>query len=512
MRRLCRAGGPVEGGRGGRRPAVLLTRAVGGREIVERRCALCAAAGVRAGLDLAHARALLPARVTVHVEAHRPDRDAETLQKLACWALRISPTVAPQPPDAIVCDLTGTVRLYGREQRVARSALRAVGRLGFSARAGVASTFGCALAAACYGGETLCVVAPGAERAYLSALPVAAISEDDAMLRAFGELGIERAGQVMDIPRRQLAARFGLALLQRIDRALGLATETIEPVHPPPPLMAERLFDGPTDRIESIEAAARDTLEDLVRQLQSRQRGVRRLDFTIMHPHAAAVVIEVTLSRASGSAKHLWTLVRTRLERVKLAEPVDGLRMAAVRTARLRDAQSIHAVLGDGVGETADESAAVGELTDALVNRLGVERVMRASVRASRLPEASYAFYSVMEDAPGRGDAGGVVSSPRPALLLDAPEPASVMALTPDGPVLEVGWRGARQRAAVCIGPERIGPEWWRWRGTFSARRAALAAPPPERDYFAVQLASGVWLWVCRQAGTTRWFVHGVWA
>lgn len=494
---------------------MLLTRAVGGREVVARCCPGAAASGVRAGLDLAQARAVLPHGATLHTQPHRPDREAESLHRLACWALRISPTVAPDPPDGLLLDLTGTSRLYGREQRTARSAARAINRLGLRVRAATASTFACAVAVARFGHERIAVVPVGDERAALTALPVAALTQDPFTLAAFGELGIERVGQVLNLPRRQLAARFGMALLNQIDRSLGHATETISPVHPPPPIRSELLFDGPTDRIESVEAAAQDVLADLVRQLAAQQRGVRRLEFTLQRPQGEPERLTIELSRASANAGHLWRLLRTRLDRVDMGSQVEGLVAHAERTARLIDRQAAHAHLG------ADEPAATryeaaGELTDTLVNRLGPESVLRATLHPSHLPERSFKACSVMQPAPPLVNLR--CAGERPTILLHPPEPAEVIALTPDGPVLEIGWRGGegsgggvgctRQRVTACTGPERIGAEWWRWRGDPAAPGLP---PPPDRDYFAVQLESGLWLWVCRQVDTPRWFVHGVW-
>lgn len=107
------------------------------------------------------------------------------------------------------------------------------------------------------------------------------------------------------------------------------------------------------------------------------------------------------------------------------------------------------------------------------------------------------------------------IPADRPTLLLSSPESAQVMVLTPDGPVLELRWRGTNWRIVACIGPERIAAEWWRHAGDGSGSRVAGAAGtslPPDRDYFAVQAESGRWLWICRQVGTTRWFVHGLWS
>jgi protein ImuB len=248
-----------------------------------------------------------------------------------------------------------------------------------------------------------------------------------------------------------------------------------------------------------------------VERLLERRRGVRRLDVLVLRPRSGPETLTVELSRASVSGKHLWTLVRSRLERVDLSEPVDGLRATATRTAPLRDRQMVEGRL-NSAERTRSISAAVGELTDTLISRLGPDRVVRFAVRASHVPERT----AVEQSAIQTPKKSGVETAPgeRPTVLLDSPEPVSVMALTPDGPVLEIGRGGVRERVTACIGPERIGPEWWRWRGTLDAPdRGPRAGPPADRDYFAVQVASGQWLWVCRQVGTSppRWFVHGEW-
>ena len=71
-----------------RRTAILLTERQGSRELIACRCAGTAEFGVAPGMDLSHARSLIPAHVQTHVEEHRPLRDEAMLQRLAGWALR----------------------------------------------------------------------------------------------------------------------------------------------------------------------------------------------------------------------------------------------------------------------------------------------------------------------------------------------------------------------------------------------------------------------------------------
>mgnify|MGYP001419708152 CR=1 FL=1 len=102
-----------------------------------------------------------------------------------------------------------------------------------------------------------------------------ALGVDGATAQKLAEVGIERVGEVLAMPRGALAARFGEGLLLRIDRALGRGIETIEAVRPVPPPAVERVFEGPTDRVEAIEHTVRGLLGEVAAELARRVcRGV----------------------------------------------------------------------------------------------------------------------------------------------------------------------------------------------------------------------------------------------
>lgn len=486
---------------------ILLTRAASGRERIARRCEMAQAAGISEGMDLAHARSLLPAGSVVHVEPYRPDVDASALHAAACRAIRFSPLVACDAPDGLLIDITGMERLYRNESRLIRAVARYMGRRGFRVRIAAASTFACAWATARYGRYALARVSAKKEREALLPLPVAALRIDPASVQALCEIGMSRIEHVVDLPRASLAARFGPELSGRLDQALGRAGESIEPVRPVPPPRAERVLDGPTDQWASVEAAVRHVLEALIAQLTTSGRGVRLLRLELARPYAKPACDEIMLSRPSRNAKHLWTLVRTRLERMDIGQGVETVTLTAVRTGRLRHRQAGIAALGVA---THEHIAAWGELIDTLTGRLGPENVVRMEAVESHLPERAFRERPVLKFAKQtsvqlRGD--------RPSILLPKPEPAQAIALSPDGPVISLAWRGERWRIITSIGPERIGAEWWRWDAGLAVNaRTRTARPPPDRDYFAVQTETGRWLWACRQVGTGKWFVHGEWS
>lgn len=549
--------GPVErAGRRGRRRAIILTVRDSQRELVARRCEVAASCGLREGMDLAHARSLLSSHVEAVVLEHKPEADAWALRGLARWALRFSPVCSWEGDDGLVIDTTGTELVHGGEGRLLRRIARSVRGLGFeTARVAAASTVGCAWAVSRYGRHALSRVPAGREREAIEGLGIDSLRVAPGVVRGFAEIGITTVGELLRLPRSSIAARFDgddgerPGVLRRLQQALGEVDEYIDPVRPVTPIEHSIVFDGPTDRWESVEAACREAVDGLAKELARRERGVRVLSVELARAYAARCVHEITLSRPSRSGRHLWSMVRSRLEGVDLAGlggdgtgnvsgGVEAITVRAVRSERLRHEQACHEGMGGESHEHREEES-WGELTDALVGRLGADNVVLMQTVESHVPERAFCSRSVME-AVQRGRPGEVMAAWRwrPPVLFERPEAATAMALTPDGPVMSIGWRGRRWSVEWCSMAERVGGEWWakteaevsRCRGAEEkSTRAAqehrgLEGPGPtersggtegsgERDYFVVKtVEQGRVLWVYRSAASGRWFVHGEWS
>src|SRR4029077_8669159 len=101
---------------------------------------------------------------------------------------------------------------------------------GFAARAAIASTIGTAFAAARFGDAG--IVAPGKERTMLAPLSMAALRLPEDTVAALRRVGLKRIGDILDLPRAPLAARFGDAVLRQLARALGEEREPRTPILP----------------------------------------------------------------------------------------------------------------------------------------------------------------------------------------------------------------------------------------------------------------------------------------
>jgi protein ImuB len=299
--------------------------------------------------------------------------------------------------------------------------------------------------------------------------------------------------------RSALASRFDRVLLDRLDRLTGEAFDDILPVRPRPDPQVHMPFDGPTEAWEPILTATHHLLHQLIARLITLDRGLRRLSIQLLLAREAPLTLTIDLSRASQNAAHIWTLVKTRLESLRLHVGVEGVCLTATRTARPQRIQPpLH---GQPDTHTAD-SAAWGELIDTLSQRLGRDRVLTLHPVASHLPERTWREQPALESSPPSSSIDMPLCH-RPTALLPKPEPINVLAMVPDGPVASIEWRGTRHSILSSSAPERISPEWWRARSDHQ---------PPDRDYFSLQTTDGRWLWICRQQITNRWFVHGLWA
>jgi protein ImuB len=494
-------------------PPILLFTMQHNVQVVARCCEHAMMRGVKTGggMTLAHARALIE-HPDIHIEEFNAMRDAEELRKLAAWATRYSPLVSPDPPDGLLIDISGCARYFGGEFKLLRRMIRDLNRLGFYARAASASTFGCAWAAARFAVHDNGVIPPGQEQFFLAPLPIEALRLNEQIIEALHEVEITIIGHLFNLPRHQLTSRYSEEVLLRMDQAVGGAIETIEPVRPRSPLANSHEFDGPVLQLEGIEITIRDLLDELCAALVRQERGVRKLDLELLRIDAEPVWTAITLSRASRNAKHLWTLLWPRVEKMNLGFGVERITLTAARTAKLahqqyqcdiahRDAHPPGLQSGGvGLNSTSEHiDRAAGELIDTLAARFGADRVLRLQPRESHMPEHAFRYRSAMQERSHREISAGITVADRPTILLTRPELVAMEMV--DSSPMRFRWRCFESAVMKWIGPERIADEWWNRnpRG-------------PVRDYFKVQDERGRWLWMFRepQAGG-RWFAHGVW-
>jgi protein ImuB len=469
---------------------------------------LATAAGLRPGMMLADARALMPA---LEVRAAEPERDLELLEGLARWCERYTPYVAidrsfaHETGGALWLDIMGCAHLFGGEAALREDLLRRLCRQGFAARAAIADHPGTAWAIARHGDPGRQVAPSGGARIALAPLPVAALRLPPDVVSMLERLGLACIDSLYPLPRQALAARFG-DLLTR----LGRVAEPISPQAPRAGHRAEVNLAEPISHADGLLAVARRLVGELCVSLEVASAGARRLTLALFRVDNSLALVTIGTSRPCREPRQLLRLFQEKLETV---DPGFGIERA------LLEAEVAEPLLPEpiawrslGAGDL-DQARDLAPLVDRLSNRLGREAVARLAPRESHMPERAQRrmpALSRLEPAPFpvRQTFGEAPS--RPLRLLARPEPVEAMAPLPDEPPVLFRWRRVLHRIRRVAGPERLAPEWW--------RTGWVDPDGQSRDYFAVEDEDGGRFWLFREglylpgAPLPRWYLHGLFA
>jgi protein ImuB len=342
--------------------------------------------GLRTNMPLADARAMHPGlAVTGADEA----ADRQTLENIADWCDRYTPLVGLDLPDGLMLDITGCAHLFGGEAALGRDLLARLTTQGFHARAAVADTAGCAWAVAHYGEAAL--VPPQRMRAVLIPLPTAALRLAPETVAALAEVGLKAVGDLLDLPRAPLAARFGERLVRRIDQALGREDEPITPRLPLPSYVAEQRFADPIGLERDVLGTIGRLATQLGAAMERREEGARLLQAVLFRTDNKVYRIEVATGAPLREASRIVRLFTDRLAAIGDAcDPgfgYDMVRLAALVTERSAPVQAAFAAGGDAPADDAE----LWHLIDRLGARFGPRRVTRLVPQDTHIPEFAVA-------------------------------------------------------------------------------------------------------------------------
>lgn len=471
--------------------------------------AAASALGLAPGLALADARARHPA---LQVAEHAPEADARLLERFADACERYTPLLALDAPDGLMLDISGCAHLFGGEGALLRDLLGRVAGSGHSARAAIAGTPEAAAALSRFSGRRGFVAPPERDLAALLApLPLAALRLDAATLAALDRLGFARIADLQDKPRAPLAARFGPALIPRLEAATGAARTALDHRFPPPRFSVEKALNEPIERVEDVLGLARHLAQTLAGVLERHGLGARRLDLCLFRVDGKLT----RLSIGSGRPVRDPALVaRLFAEKVAALTSLDAgfgfdlLRLCAPLAEPMP-------ALQEGFDTRREEADALDGLLDRLAARLGPGRVLMPVLADAHIPEEACRLVPAQGTArrpfdPARLDAPVLPAADsagpaRPPRLFARPEPIEAVAEVPDGPPTRFRWRRVLHDVTVAEGPERIAAPWWREAG-FSLTR----------DYFRVETRDGRRFWLFRaglfgtEVAHPAWYVHGL--
>ena len=474
------------------------------------------ALGIKPQLKRATALALAPQLMLGQADA---GRDAQALTSVAHAALAFTPSVTQEPggdaesaPHSVLLEVQASLRYFGGPDRLLQGLRAAIQPLGHVVQIASAPTAqGAALLARMPTVKTLhCADLPALTRT-LDGAPVWLLGPGREHWDALESMGLRTLGDLRRLPRAGLARRFGEALLDELDRALGQRPDPRVWITLPEVFESRLELFARADTTEQVLHGASILLARLVAWAAARQVQVRRFTLLMQHEprHRSNVQtppaseLEIALAEPSRDAAHLLVLLRERLAQWQLPAPTLELQLRCADVVRGAPPNT------ELFPTPRSEHEGLVRLIERLQARLGDAQVQRLEAAQDHRPERSSVVCAVDASVFGRpaappkpaahGQQPGMQAAPhlrpvtsRPVWLLPQPE---ALHERDDCPLLH-----GRPLQLLC-GPERIESGWW---------DAALA----ERDYYIAQTHEGALVWLYRSRlpvvnPRQGWFLHG---
>ena len=452
-----------------------------------------------------HARAKQLWYAVVFPELVDVEHSAAVLQRLCLHAQRFTSFVSIEPPNALLLEIKGSLKLFGPLERL-HAGIDACWRdLALPAHSATAPSTLAALwlargqpsAGRRGAGHPIVIEDLGALPGCLAKVPIACTAWDIERLRTLRAMGVTRMGELLRLPRAGLARRLGTATVQDLDIALAREFAPRRTFVPRERFRVRCDFETEIENVAYLEKALEPVIARCAEFLRERQAGVQTLRLKLEHRAGPATRVHLGLASVTSERRRLTDVLAQKLGRLELEAPVRGMELISGSLQPLSSVSlDVFAGLAGSAGCARDSQDGLSQLVERLRARLGEEAVYGVASIPEHRPEAAWrrVHELPLAAAPRKGekmlDRGSGDGMPRPVWLLDAPLAISVPA------------RHQHQHALVLEqGPERIESGWWDGRGV-------------ARDYYIARGARhhGAKLWVFQERRSKRWYLHGVFA
>jgi len=198
-------------------------------------------------------------------------------------------SAAPIPTEyALVLDIAGTERLFGRPVQLAERVRDELAEAGFRASVAVSANYDAArMKAAEIRG--IAVIPEGEEARALAKLPLAALGLDEDYAATFALWGIGTLGELATLPEADLVARMGPVARRWRALAQGAAEHPFVPIEPEFTLEEFCEFEMPVEQIDSLLFV-----------------GARMIDCLVMRASGRALALQSLMAemRLEGGSEH----------------------------------------------------------------------------------------------------------------------------------------------------------------------------------------------------------------
>lgn len=309
--------------------------------------------GVRAGLTLAQARALVPKLIARARDAACESTAQEALLEVA---ESFSPRIEDSGDGVVFLDVTGMGRHFGfgqgeeaagvdspakgssqaqdvppaaaAEMRLGRAAIRACDAVGLPVRCGIAASKLAARVAAELPRSPR-VVDEGEEAAFLAPLPLARLMPELQAATTLQRWGIESIGALARLPEAEVAARLGSIGRELHWAARGVDPRPLIPRALPPEFREGMELEWPLVALEPFLCIAATALERLAQRMDLQGFACRRVELLMKLDPDGWHARGIDLPAPTRDVKTMLTLLRLDLEKTPPGAPVIGFTIVA---------------------------------------------------------------------------------------------------------------------------------------------------------------------------------------
>jgi protein ImuB len=421
------------------------------------------------------------------------------LERLCLHALKFTPRVSIELPNALLLEIRGSVKLFGSLATL-HAGIDAVWRqLALEVSSATAPSTLAALWLARAGRREI-IEDPGLLAGRLAELPIGCTAWDGERLRALRALGVSRVGELLRLPRAGMARRFGAAAVLELDIALTRQAAPRRSFVPRERFRERCDFEMDVATVAYLQQALEPLIGRCARFLRERQAGVQALELRLAHRTHARTRVRLGLASSTSEQPRLMGVMSQKLSQLELAAPATSMELVSGPLQPLSAASlDVFARQGGAGGGAGGDTAP--QLVERLRARLGDQAVYGVRSVAEHRPEAAWQrvqelrLSAVLPGGQPRHDdmphdhGQRHDDRQRPVWLLDEPaplSPAEIRQILEEPQLLEEG-------------PERIESGWWDGKGI-------------TRDYYIVRRTGGARLWVFQERRSRRWYLHGVFA
>jgi protein ImuB len=401
-------------------------------------------------------------------------------------ALAVSPRVEDAGPGEVYVDPAGLGRLIGDLAAIGSRLVHQARGVGLPARVALARSRAVARIAVRALPGTVVVVPPAEERAMLAPAPLALLDGPAEVGATLARWGVRTLGELVTLPRAELAERLGPAGLRVHDLALGHERTPFTPYVPPPFWQEAQSLDWEIADLTHLLALLGTVLERMAARLTTAQVWADALGVHLALASGARDDRTLALAYPTRDTRLMLRVLRLELEARPPQAPVTGV------TVSLRPvvAHPGQGGLGQPPGPRQRDLAA---LMTQLVELVGDDAVGSAVPTDSYRPDAfTLAPFAPPDDTSGE---------PPPALatlMLRRLRPTRRVEVTmADARPAQIHWGQGDSRVLVSAGPWRASGEWWDTGGW-------------ARDEWDVLLGDGILCRLGHDRVAGHWLVDGV--